>query len=200
MKPEQQRLPEVQAERAAFAKDLSEIDPARIKVVDESRAEVGQRLSYGYSERGKRCYDSAPFRSGIVRSLVGWLSLDGAGVVATHQGTVKGWTFRGFLRQHLVPFLKPGDVVIWDNARIHGVEGVRAMIEACGARVLPLPRYSPDLSPIEPAWSKIKQVVKRVRAATAEALEEAIAVGVAAVCASDAAGWFQHCGYLHQSE
>jgi transposase len=200
MKPEQQLRADVQSERAAFAECLSEIDPARIKVVDESRAEVGQRLSYGYSERGKRCFDSAPFRSGIVRSLVGWLSLDGSGVVATHEGTVKGWTFRGFLRQHLVPYLKPGDVVIWDNARIHGVEGVREMIEACGAEVLPLPRYSPDLSPIEPAWSKIKHIVKRLRAATAEALEAALEVGVEAVSASDTAGWFQHCGYIHQSE
>jgi transposase len=198
MTPQQQLTPEVQAERAAFAAHLAAIDPARIKVVDESRVEVGQRLGYGYSARGKRCYDSGPFRSGIVRSLVGWLALDGSGVVATHEGTVKGYTFRGFVRAHLVPHLRPGDVVVWDNARIHGVEGIREMIEACGAELLPLPRYSPDLSPIEPGWSKIKQIVKRLRAAVAEALEEAVSVGVAAVSASDAEGWFRHCGYLHQ--
>ena len=198
MRPQQQLAPEVQAERAAFTERLARLDPARIKVVDESRVVLGQRLAYGYSPRGSRCYDSGLLRSTTARSLVGWLGLDGSGVVATHQGTVRGYTFRGFVRAHLVPHLVPGDVVIWDNARIHGVEGVRAMIEACGARVLALPRYSPDLSPIEPAWSKIKQIVKRLRAATGEALDEAVAVGVAAVQRSDAEGWFRHCGYLHQ--
>lgn len=198
MKPEQQHRADVQAERATFTERLSQIDPARIKVVDESRVEVGMRLNYGYSLRGRRCFDSAPLRSGIVRSLIGWIDLEGAGVVATQAGTVRGWTFRGFVRAHLVPHLRVGDVVIWDNARIHGVEGVREMIEACGAAVLPLPRYSPDLSPKELSWSKIKQVVKRLRAATAEALEAAVEVGVASVRATDAEGWFRHCGYLHQ--
>ncbi len=198
MRPEQQLTPEVQAERAAFTRRLGEIDPARIKVLDESRVEVGVRVAYGYSARGTRCYDSGPYRSGIARSMVGWLGIDGSGVVATHKGSVRGWTFRGFVHAHLVPYLKRGDVVIWDNARIHGVEGIREMIEAQGAEILPLPRYSPDLSPIEPGWSKVKQIVKRLRAATAEALEEAVAIGVDAVGASDAGGWFRHCGYLHQ--
>lgn len=191
---------DVQAERAAFVREVAQIDPARIKVVDESRVVLGQRLPYGYSERGARCSDSGPLRSRVTRSLVGWLALDGSGVVATHEGTVKGWTFRGFVLGHLVPHLRAGDVVVWDNARIHGVEGIREAIEGRGARLLPLPRYSPDLSPIEPAWSKVKQVVKRARAATAEALEQAVATGVAAVRASDAAGWFRHCGYIRQPD
>ena len=65
---------------------------------------------------------------------------------------------------------------------------------------MPLPRYSPDLSPIEPAWSKIKQIIKRARAAITEALEAAVEVAVEAVRDTDAAGWFGHCGYLHQWE
>lgn len=199
MRPEQQLTPEVQAERAAFKERLASIDPARIKVLDESRVEVGVRVAYGYSARGARCYDSGPHRSGMARSLVGWLGLDGSGVVATHKGSVRGWTFRGFVRDHLAPHLNAGDVVIWDNARIHGVEGIREMIEARGAEILPLPRYSPDLSPIEPGWSKVKNIVKRARAASEAALEEAVTVAVAAVRASDAMGWFGHCGYLHQS-
>ena len=138
MRPEQQLRADIQAERAAFAARLGEIDPARIKVVDESRIEVGQRLRYGYSERGRRCFDRAPFRSGVARSLVGWLALDGSGVVATQAGPVRGWTFGGFAKQYLVPHLKAGDVVVWDNARIHEVEGVRELIEACRARGLPL--------------------------------------------------------------
>ena len=134
MIPEQQLRADIQAERAVFAERLLLIAPERIKVVDESPVEVGQPLSYGYSERGKRGYDSAPFRSGVVPSLVAWLALDGTGGVATHKGTVRGWTFRGFVGQHLGPHLTPGDVVIWDNARIHEVEGVRESVEAAGPR------------------------------------------------------------------
>lgn len=200
MIPEQQLTPEVQAERAAFAEALAGIDPARVKVVDESRVVLGQRLGYGYSARGERCYAAAPLRSKVARSLIGWLGFDGSGVVATHEGSVRGWTFRGFVRECLVPHLVPGDVVVWDNARIHGVEGVSERVERRGARVLALPRYSPDLSPIEPCWSKVKHVVKRLRAQTAETLEAAVEAGVRSVCASDAAGWFRHCGYTLQSE
>jgi transposase len=200
MRPQQQLTDAVQAERAAFARRLAEIEPERVKVVDESRVVLGQRLGYGYSARGERCYDSGLFHSSVVRSMVGCIGLDGSGVVATHEGTVRGWTFRGFVYHHLVPQLVPGDVVIWDNARIHGVEGVRELIEACGASVLPLPRYSPDLSPIEPCWSKVKQFVKRLRAETAEALEVAVACAVEAICGRDAQGWFTHCGYVHQSD
>lgn len=200
MRAQQQLTDEVQAERTVFRETLSGIDPACIKVVDESRVVLGQRLGYGYSARGERCYDSGLFHSSVVRSMIGCLGLDGSGVVATHEGTVRGWTFRGFVYHYLVPLLKPGDVVIWDNARTHGVEGIREMIEGCGARLLPLPRYSPDLSPIEPCWSKIKQMVKRARAETAEALELAIEQAVAAVRGSDAQGWFAHCGYVPQSQ
>jgi len=108
-------------------------------------------------------------------------------------------------RASLVPYLNEGDVVIWDNTRIHGVEGIRkrrnfCMIEGAGAQLLPLPRYSPDLSPIEPAWAKIKHTVKRLRPQEAAGLGAAVKAGVESVCAGDAAGWFAHCGYLHQSE
>ena len=199
MSPPQQESPEVQAERAAFRQRLTEIAPERIKVVDESRVEVGMRLTCGYSARGERCHDRAPLRSRIRRSLIGWMGLDGSGVVATHPGTVRGWTFRGFVRRHLVPHLRQGDVVIWDTASIHGVEGIKDLVEAAGAEVLPLPRYSPDLSPIELSWNKIKHVVKRSRAETAQALEASVAPGVAVVRPSDAEGWFKHCGYLGQS-
>ena len=154
MRPEQQFTDAVQAERAAFSEALAGVDPARVKVLDESRVVVGERLGYGYSARGERCYDSGPLHSKVARSLIGWLGLDGSGVVATHAGSVRGWTFRGFVREHLVPHLKEGDAVVWDNARIHGVEGVREMVEACGTRLMPLPRYSPDLSPTKPCWSK----------------------------------------------
>lgn len=200
MRPEQQLTEDVQREREVFRADIAEIDPACIKVVDESRVEVGLRLGYGYSPRGERCYDSAPYRSKYKQNLIGWIGLGGEGVVASCTFNVKGWIFRGFVKEHLVPHLECGDVVVWDNARIHRVEGIRAMIEAAGAKLLPLPRYSPDLSPIEPAWSKIKHVVRRLRPQETDGLADAVTAGVASVHPSDVAGWFAHCGYCHQRE
>jgi transposase len=147
-----------------------------------------------------RCQDTAPYRSKIKKNLIGWMALDGSGVVTSCTHTVKGWVFRGFVREHLVPHLRTGDVVIWYNARIHGVEEVQQMIEAKGASVLPLPPYSPDLSPIEPGWAKIKMPVKRLRPETWEQLSEAITLGVESVEASDVAGWFNMCGYFNQRE
>jgi transposase len=88
----------------------------------------------------------------------------------------------------------------WDNARIHSVEEVREMLEAAGAELLTLPRYSPDLSPIEPGWAKIKLPAKRLRPETSDELSDAVSHGVASVRPSDVAGWFAMCGYLHQRE
>lgn len=199
MKPQEQQRDEVQAERARFIDWMRSIDPARVKVVDESGLVRGMRLGYGYSERGERCYDSAPLSRGNRLSLVGWLSLSGEGCVATQASTINQPLFRGFVWKHLLPRLEPGDFVVWDNHRIHDAEGLREQIEARGARVVPLPRYSPDLSPIEPLWSKIKHVVRKLRADTMDALEEAVEVATERISGDDARGWFGHCGFRLQS-
>ncbi len=199
MMPQQALREDVGAEREAFDAWLETVDPSKVKVLDESGVVQGMRLAYGYAKRGERLVEHAPYRQGKRLSLVGWLGFDGEGIVAMEVGTVKGWTFRGFVREHLVPHLAAGDIVVWDNARIHGVEEIEAMIEACGAKVKRQPRYSPEYNPIEHLWSKLKQRVRKARADTAEQLQQAVAEAVSSVTASDARGWFEHCGYLHQS-
>ncbi len=199
MMPSQQNRPDVKQEREDFQQWIEQVDPARVKVIDESGLVRGLRLSYGYAPRGQRVYDTAPLVHRKRLNLVGWMGLDGSGVVATHVGSVSGYVFRGFVREHLVPFLKPGDIVVWDNHRIHGVEEIDQMIAACGATVKRLPRYSPDLNPIEMLWSKLKHYVKKARADTLDALEEAVTGAVSLVTASDARGWYAHCGFCPQS-
>ena len=109
-----------------------------------------------------------------------------------------GDIFLAYLEQVLCPRLRPGQVVIMDNLSAHKVEGVRQQIEAAGARLLYLPPYSPDLNPIEPAWSKLKQLLRAAKARTSEALETAVAEGLAAISPANAVAWFSHCGYsLH---
>lgn len=191
---------EIKAERACFIDWMQRVDPARVKVVDESGLVRGMRLSYGYSESGKRCFESAPLNRGKRLNLVGWIGLDGSGCVATQATSINQPLFRGFILSHLLPVLKPGDIVVWDNHRIHDAEGLKAQIEDLGAEVRPLPRYSPDLSPIEPCWSKIKHIVRKLRADTMEALQVAVEQAVSLVSADDARGWFEHCGFCPQSD
>ena len=103
--------------------------------------------------------------------------------------------FLTFLEHCLCPALRPGQTVLLDNLRVHKNRAVTERIEATGAKVLFLPRYSPDFQPIEGVFSKLKAFLRRAAARTQEALEAAIAAGLATVTAQDAGGWFTHCGY-----
>ena len=109
-----------------------------------------------------------------------------------------GDIFLAYLEQVLCPQLRPGQVVIMDNLSAHKVAGVRERIEATGARLLYLPPYSPDLNPIEQAWSKVKQILRGLKARTADALEKAVAEAFATITPENSAAWFQHCGYGSQ--
>jgi transposase len=106
-----------------------------------------------------------------------------------------GDIFSAYIEQVLCPRLQPGQVVILDNLSAHKVAGVRERIEAVGARLLYLPPYSPDLNPIEQAWSKVKQILRSLKARTDEALESAVAEALNAITAADAIAWFTHSGY-----
>lgn len=118
------------------------------------------------------------------------------GCVAPLVGRVDAGVFTRFVEHYLVSALRPGDVVVWDNARIHSGAAV-AMVEKTGARVLSQPRYSPEVNVIEYVWSKAKEVVKRWRADTQEALEEALRAGLSWITSADVWGWLRHCGYRY---
>lgn len=194
--PAQQTRDDVAAERAAFTPLQATLDAERLIFVDESGIERGMRSRYGYAPRSERCREHAPFRVGRRTSLLGWVGLRG-GRVVPFAGRVDARVFARFVEHYLVPHLRLGDVVIWDNARIHGAAAV-ALVEATGARVLCLPRYSPETNAIEQAWSKVKERVRRARADTAEALQGALTEAVTSLRSSDVAGWMRQCGYPDQ--
>lgn len=181
------------AEREAFRQRQPSLDASRLVFVDESGVRQGMRTAYGYAPRGRRCFEAAPFRIGRRLGLIGWIGARGAEVVPV-TGSVTAEVFERFVEHYLAPALRPGDVVIWDNARVHSAEAVR-LVEEAGATVLAQPRYSPEVNAAEPMWSKVKGFVKRMRADTAEALEEALAAGMATLTRDDAWGWIRHCGY-----
>ena len=103
--------------------------------------------------------------------------------------------FTAFIEQVLLPTLRPGQVVIMDNLAAHKIVGVRQLIEGAHCRLIYLPPYSPDLSPIEPMWSKVKQLLRSTAARTVDALQTAVGEALAAVTARDCHGYFDHCGY-----
>jgi transposase len=150
---------------------------------------------YGRAMRGKRVHDAVPKNFGRNVSILGALSCYGMAAVMTIEGAVDAAAFRAYVGQVLVPTLKPGDVVVMDNLSVHKVQGIEAMIGEAGATLIYLPPYSPDWSPIEPCWSKIKTWLRSTKARSREALDDALAKIISKISNSDARGWFAHCGY-----
>jgi transposase len=150
---------------------------------------------YARAPKGERAYGSVPRNRGKNTTLVASLSLGGVGESMAFEGATTKAVFEAYVEQVLVPSLKPGQVVVMDNLRAHKGEKVKELIEARRAVLVFLPAYSPDFSPIEEAFSKIKTLLKKAAARTREALVEAISRALAALTVQDAEGWFAHCGY-----
>jgi len=146
--------------------------------------------------RGKRAYGKVPRNRGRNTTLIASITLEGGmGESVAIEGATDAEAFEAYVERFLAPRLEEGQVVVLDRLGAHRTGRVRELIEARGAELLFLPAYSPDLNPIEEAFSKIKQLVRKAGARTREALIEAIARALAAVTPEDAAGWFGHAGY-----
>jgi transposase len=150
---------------------------------------------YGRAPKGQRIRAAVPQNYGPNITVVGAVGWDGVRAAASLDGAVDGAAFRVFVEQVLAPTLAPGDVVVLDNLKPHYVRGVQEAVEERQARLLYLPPYSPDLSPIEPCWSKVKELLRGVGARTREALDRAVEAARARVTPADAQGWFHACGY-----
>ena len=145
--------------------------------------------------RGERAIVTEPFETGKNISVIGALTLKGARAQMAIEGAIDGQALEQYVRHILVPELHSKDIVIWDNAPIHRSTSVRRLIEATGARILPLPSYSPDFNPKENCISKVKAELKRIKANTPRKLMNALKRAYVKVTRSDARGWFEHCGY-----
>lgn len=128
--------------------------------------------------------------------MIASLSLTGMGEALILEGAADTCAFETYIEQLLAPSLQAGQTVVLDNLNIHHGERVRDAIEAKGCHLVFLPSYSPDLSPIEQAFSKLKMCLRRLGARTKEALQDAIAQALETITDQDARHWFTHCGYL----
>jgi len=175
---------------------MAQTDPARLVFVDECGTHTSMTRRRARAPRGTRARGAVPRNRGPVTTLITGLSLAGMSPAMTVDGGTTAAVFAAYLEQVLLPWLRPGQVVVVDNVGAHKPDRMRALVEAAGCRLVFLPAYSPDLSPVEEANSLIKALVKAAGARTRAALDAAIAVALAAVTAEDAAGWFAHAGYL----
>lgn len=146
--------------------------------------------------QGERAYGSVPRNYGKNTTLLASLSLTGMGAAMILEGAVDTVAFECYIEQVLAPSLQPGQIVVMDNLSCHTSAKVRQAIEAKGCQLLFLPAYSPDLSPIEEAFSKLKAFLRRVGARTRDALWQALADALETITPQDALGWFTHCGYF----
>jgi transposase len=167
----------------------------RLWFLDEFGVHLAMSRAKARAPRGERAVIVEPFETGGNISVIGALTLDGVRAPMMIEGAIDGQVLELYIRQFLAPQLRPEDIVIWDNVPTHKSSNVLALIEATGARVEPLPAYSPDFNPKEECISKIKAELKRVKVNTIRKLRNALRRAYAKVSLADIRGWFRHCGY-----
>jgi transposase len=185
--------PDVQQKRRQFQQEVAVLDPKQLVFVDETGTTTAMARLYGWAPQGERVYGSAP-GSWNSMTLLSGLRLGGVVAPFAFPGATDTDAFRTYAEEVLTPQLHRGDVVIWDNLKPHQNREVVAAVERVGARVLPLPPWSPDLTPIEKMFSKVKGVLRTLAARTTGNLVEAMGVALRRVCSKDTLGWFQSCG------
>jgi transposase len=178
----------------------SRFDARRLVFVDESGFNTSMTRLRARAPRGKRAYGKVPRNRGKNTTLIASITLQGGmGESMTLEGATDAAAFEAYVQHFLAPSLREGQVVL-DGLGAHRTQKVRELIQARGADLVLLPSYSPDLNPIEEAFSKIKQLVRKEGARVREVLEEAIGRALAALTPGDTAGWFAHAGYWPQDQ
>ena len=166
--------------------------------IDEAGVTTAMVRRHARAPKGQRAHGTAPAGTWRRLTVLGALAADGVAAAMTIERATDTAVFLAFLDRVLIPELraaKPDAVVVMDNLSPHKAPAVRRRLEAAGFELILLPRYAPELNPIETMWSKVKEVLRAAAARTVAALEAALADALARVTADNARGWFQHCGY-----
>ena len=182
--------------RAAFEKQQSELPAERLVFLDEFSIHTALTPAYGRAPSGQRVVMPEPFERKHV-SVIAALSLCGVHAPLTLPGAFDTEAFDVWVAHSLVPCLLPNDIVIMDNVRFHFAGRALSLIAAAGARVVPLPPYSPDYNPSENCISKLKQYLRKAKARTLRKLNRALAKALKTIAPEDIVGWFIHCGYVY---
>jgi transposase len=194
----EQDRPDVAAARAAWRDEvIAAADPDRLVFLDESGLDTRLTRTHARAPRGRRAIGRIPGGRWRRLTILGAIARDGMVAAMTVAAATSTAVFVAFVEQVLAPALRarPGAVLVMDNLAPHKAAAARAALDRAGIAHLYLPPYSPDLNPIEPAWSKLKEHLRQIGPRTIDALDAALPAALAAITPGDARGWFRHCGY-----
>jgi transposase len=191
----EQDRPDVAEARRQWPKKLEGVDPEDLVFLDEMGANTAMQRTHGYAPRGQRVPAKAPLGGWQAVTFVGALTAGGLLAPWALQGAMNGDWFVAYVEQVLVPALRPGMVVVMDNLPSHKVDGVERAIRAAGCRLEYLPPYSPDLNPIENAFSKLKRALRDWAARTVDGVYDGLRQLIHRFSPAECLNYFRHCGY-----
>mgnify|MGYP003341686910 CR=1 FL=1 len=197
MAAEQDR-PDVAARRDQWRQTQRGWDPEHLVFLDETWAKTNLSRTHGRAPAGQRLIAKVPHGHWKTTTFLAGLRASGWIAPLVIDGAINGALFLNYVRQHLAPALQPGDILILDNLASHKVCGVREEIESVGAQVLYLPPYSPDLNPIELAFSKLRRLLRSQAARTVDALWQACGNVLQEFSPTEIRNYFRHAGYRYE--
>jgi len=186
---------DVQAKRATFVAQQSSLDPTKLIFLDESGFRLGTPPNYGWAPKGEKAPGKATHGDWCTMTMLGAIALDGWRGFITIDAPTDGDVFLAYVQQQLAPRLKPGDIVVMDNLAAHKGPAVIAAIHAVGAEVLFLPPYSPEYNPIEKAWAKLKDILRRLPTLSRDVFDDAVAFAMTEISNADVRAWTAFAGY-----
>jgi len=193
--PSEQERPDVKEQRQEFRERAANWIVNKLKFLDETGSQLNMTRRYGRATPGERVVERLPSDYGSNYTVIAALGLDGLQAPWILEGALNGESFKLYVAHVLAPTLRAGDILIMDNLTTHKVSGIAELIQARGARLEYLSPYSPDYSPIERCWLKIKTSLRSAKARTYDALVKAIKKALVSIKESDIRAWFIFCGY-----
>ena len=186
---------DVQEKRREWKETITPEMVEHLVFLDESGVNTDLTRLYGRAPSSQRAVDHAPLNTPKTTTVLSSIRLDGEKAFTTYQGGTTGERFVQYLKETLLPTLRPGDIVVMDNMRSHHVKAVRETLEAKNMKVLHLPPYSPDLNPIEKMWSKMKAILRGWKIREMASLPDAIHNALTCVSPLDCPHWFASSAY-----
>ncbi|MGH9422488.1 MAG: IS630 family transposase [Thermoanaerobaculia bacterium] len=193
----EQERPDVRQEREAWLAAQPALDATKLVFLDETWLSTNMARRSGRCPKGQRLKAAIPYGHWKTTTFLAGLCHDGWIAPLVLDGPIDAESFRAYVEQFLAPALHPGQIVIMDNLASHKVAGIREAIEAVGAYVLYLPRYSPDLNPIEQLFAKLKALIRKAAARTLENLWAALADALRRCAPDECRNYLAHAGYRH---
>ena len=187
--------PDVEAKRQAFIAKQPGLDATKLIFLDESGFRLGTPPNYGWAPVGEKSPGRATHGDWCNMTMLGAIALDGWRGFVTIDAPTDGDVFVAFVQQQLAPNLRAGDIVVMDNLNVHKSPAAIEAIRAVGATVLFLPPYSPEYNPIETAWAKLKEILRRLPTLSRDAFDDAVSAAMTAVSTADVRAWSLHAGY-----